>query len=116
MLPDGEFARESYFQDSTTRAFFGHAETAIGDQFKLVTGLRYSLEEKSGGVENLFWYDSAIVRAVLAAGGIPDDGTPRNGLDLIGTVYEKMLLAMTSLDIPRHSDIFHSSHQCEGVC
>lgn len=87
LLPDGEFARESYVQKSTTRAFFGHAETAIGDQFKLVTGLRYSLEEKSGGVRNMFWYDSAIVRAALAAGGIPDDGTPRNGLDLIGTVF-----------------------------
>jgi outer membrane receptor protein involved in Fe transport len=35
----------------------------------------------------LFWYDSAIARAVLAAAGVPDDGTPRNGLDLIGTYY-----------------------------
>lgn len=87
LLPDGEFAREFYFQESTTRALFGHAVTAISDRFSLVTGLRYSLEEKSGGVDNLFWYDSAIVRAALEASGIPDDGTPRNGLDLIGTVF-----------------------------
>ena len=87
LLPDGEFAREAYFQDSETIAAYGHTVTSLGDHFKLVAGLRLSIEDKEGGVDNLFWYDSAIVRAALELGGLPDDGTPRNGLDLIGTLF-----------------------------
>lgn len=87
LLPDGEFAHEIYRQDSTSFGIFAHASTELSDRFDLVTGLRYSIEDKDGGVENLFWYDSPIARAVLASLGVPDDGTPRNGLDLIGTVY-----------------------------
>lgn len=87
LLPNGEFAREAYFQDSETLAVFGHTVTRLSERFKLVAGLRLSIEDKEGGVDNLFWYDSPIVRAALEAGGLPDDGTPRNGLDLIGTVF-----------------------------
>ncbi len=87
LLPDGEFTREFYFQDTTTYALFAHARWDFSSDARLVTGIRYSIEDKDGGVDNLFWYDSAIVRAALEAAGIPDDGTPRNGLDLIGTVY-----------------------------
>jgi len=85
LLPDGEFSREIYEQDSTGSAVFVHATTTLSDRFDLVTGLRYDVIDKDGGVQNLFWYDSAIARATLAALGIPDDGTARNGLDIIGT-------------------------------
>jgi iron complex outermembrane receptor protein len=87
LLPTGEFTRENYAQDSTAYALFGHATTPLSGKFDLVTGLRYSDERKRGGVDNVFWYDSAIARAALAAAGVPDDGTPRNGLDLVGTRY-----------------------------
>lgn len=84
LLPDGEFSREIYEQDSTGFAVFAHATTRLSDKFDLVTGLRYDEIDKDGGVQNLFWYDSAVARATLAAAGIPDDGTPRNGLDVVG--------------------------------
>ena len=87
LLPDGEFTNEVYSQDSTTYGLFAHARTRLSDRFRLVSGLRLNREEKDGGADNRFWYDSAIVRAALEANGIEDDGTPRNGLDLIGTVY-----------------------------
>jgi iron complex outermembrane receptor protein len=87
LLDDGEFTSENYFQDSQSFGAFAHANFDLPRNFRLVAGARYSSEDKSGGVDNLFWYDSAIVRAVLASMGTPDDGTPRNGLDLIGTVY-----------------------------
>jgi iron complex outermembrane receptor protein len=87
LLDDGEFTTENYRQDSKSFGAFAHATFDLPRNFRLVAGLRFGIEDKSGGVENLFWYDSAIVRAALEAAGIPDDGTPRNGLDLIGTVY-----------------------------
>jgi iron complex outermembrane receptor protein len=87
LLPDGEFTREVYSQDSESFGAFAHGNIVLPANFQLVAGLRYSIEDKSGGVDNQFWYDSAIVRAALEAAGNPDDGTPRNGLDLIGTVY-----------------------------
>jgi outer membrane receptor protein involved in Fe transport len=87
LLPDGEFTREQYHQKSESRALFAHASIELTSALNLVTGLRYMVEDKQGGVTNLYWYDSAIARAVLAAAGVPDDGTPRNGLDLIGTLY-----------------------------
>ncbi len=87
LLPNGEFTKERYTQNSHHNALFAHASTTLSDKFTLGLGLRHSIDNKAGGVDNLFWYDSAIVRGVLAAAGIPDDGTPRNGLDLIGTVY-----------------------------
>ena len=87
LLPHGEFTRERYDQDSRSEAIYAHSTTNLSTSFKLILGLRYSVDEKTGGVANLYWYDSAIVRGALAAIGIPDDGTPRNGLDLIGTVY-----------------------------
>jgi len=85
LLPDGEFTRELYSQDSTGYAAFAHATIALSSAFDLVAGLRYDVIEKKGGVQNLFWYDSAIARATLAGLGIPDDGTARNGLDIVGT-------------------------------
>ncbi len=85
LLPDGEFSREIYNQDSSGFAIFAHATTTLSDKFDLVTGLRYDVIDKDGGVQNLFWYDSAVARATLAAAGIPDDGTARNGLDVVGT-------------------------------
>lgn len=85
LLPDGEFSREIYEQDTTGFAVFAHATTRLSDKFDLITGLRYDVIDKDGGVDNLFWYDSAIARAALAAAGIPDDGTARNGLDIVGT-------------------------------
>jgi len=87
LVPTGEFTRSDYTQDSDTLAAFAHANIGLTDRFDLTVGLRYSTEEKSGGADNQFWYDSAIVRAVLEAGGVPDDGTPRNGFDLFGTYY-----------------------------
>jgi iron complex outermembrane receptor protein len=87
LLQDGEFAQEHYQQRTYNRALFAHSSTDITDRFTLVAGLRYSVDDKSGGVDTLYWYDSAIARAVLAAFGVPDNGTPRNGLDLIGTYY-----------------------------
>ena len=69
LLQDGELSREIYQQDSTSFGVFAHATRELSDRFDLVTGLRYSIEDKEGGVENLFWYDSPIARAVLAAGG-----------------------------------------------
>lgn len=85
LLPDGEFTREIYDQKSTGFAVFAHATTTLSDKFDLITGLRYDDIDKDGGVDNLFWFDSAIARATLAAAGIPDDGTARNGLDIVGT-------------------------------
>lgn len=85
LLPDGEFTREIYSQDSSVYALFFHATKSLTGKFDLVSGLRYDIIEKNGGVENLFWYDSAIARATLANAGIPDDGTARNGLDVAGT-------------------------------
>jgi len=87
LVPDGEFARSAYTQDSDSLAAFAHATIGLSERFDLTAGLRYSIEEKSGGADNQFWYDSFIVRAVLEAAGLPDDGTPRNGFDLIGTFY-----------------------------
>jgi len=87
LLPVGELTREYYEQDSDTYALFGHTTTPLTAAISLDAGLRYSVENKDGGVDNAFWYDSAIVRAVRGALGIPDDGTPRNGLDLVGTEY-----------------------------
>ena len=87
LLDDGELSREFYQQDADNWALFAHGVTELTEHSNLVIGLRYNVEEKKGGVDNLYWYDSAIVRAVLAGLGIPDDGTPRNGLDLIGTTY-----------------------------
>ena len=87
LLPDGEFSNEYYFQDTKTYGLFAHARTRLTDRLRLITGIRFNREEKDGGVDNRFWYDSAIVRAALEAAGVPDDGTPRNGLDLTGTVY-----------------------------
>ena len=96
LLPDGEWSREFFSQDSDSYAIFGHAITTLKpDYFDLFLGLRYSIEEKDGAVDNVFWYDSAIVRAVLASQGIPDDGTPRNGFDLIGTLYSPSFNAST---------------------
>ncbi len=87
LLPVGEFTREFYSQDSDTYALFGHATTPLTATIYLDAGLRYSIENKDGGVDNAFWYNSPIVRGALAALGVPDDGTPRNGLDLVGTQY-----------------------------
>lgn len=87
LLPDGELAQEHYQQRTYDRAVFAHSSTDISDRFTLVAGLRYSVDDKAGGVDTLYWYDSPIARAVLAAFGVRDDGTPRNGLDLIGTYY-----------------------------
>jgi iron complex outermembrane receptor protein len=87
LLPDGKFAQEHYYQQTYNRAVFAHSSTEITTRFTVVAGLRYSVDDKAGGVDTLYWYDSAIARAVLAAFGVPDDGTPRNGLDLIGTYY-----------------------------
>lgn len=87
LVPDGEFTRSVYSQDSDSLAGFVHSNIGLSERFDLTAGIRYSIEEKSGGADNQFWYNSAIVRAVLEAGGLPDDGTPRNGFDLIGTFY-----------------------------
>ena len=87
LLQDGDFARERYQQQAYHRALFVHSATAVTDRFAVTAGLRYSVDDKAGGVETLYWYDSPIARAVLASMGVPDDGTPRNGLDLIGTLY-----------------------------
>lgn len=87
LFQDGEVTREHYYQDSRNSAIFAHSSTALTENFRLVLGLRYSEDRKSGGVDNQFWYDSAVARAVLAGAGVPDDGTPRNGLDVAGTVY-----------------------------
>ena len=87
LLPDGKLAQEHYRQQTTDRALFAHSSTNLSDRLTLVAGLRYSVDDKAGGVDTLYWYDSEIARSVLAAFGVPDDGTPRNGLDLIGTYY-----------------------------
>jgi hypothetical protein len=63
LLADGAFARERYQQRAYRRAVFVHSSTMATDRL------------------------AVIARAVLASMGIPDDGTPRNGLDLIGTFY-----------------------------
>jgi iron complex outermembrane recepter protein len=99
LLPDGEFTREHYFQDSSSRALYGHAAFRLTDKLRLVTGLRYMVEDKQGGVTNEYWYDSAIARAALAASGVPDDGTPRNGFDLIGTLYSPSFVAGIKDDV-----------------
>lgn len=85
LLPDGEFTREAYRQDSTGYAVFAHGSTLLSERLRLIAGLRHDVIEKEGGVDNLFWYDSLVARLALAAAGVPDDGTARNGLDLIGT-------------------------------
>ncbi len=85
LLPNGEFTREIYRQDSTGYAVFAHASAALSNRLRLVGGVRHDEIEKEGGVDNLFWYDSLVARLALAAAGVPDDGTARNGLDLIGT-------------------------------
>jgi len=87
LLPDGDYSKEVYQQDTDTFALFAHAVSNLTDSVDLVTGLRWSVEEKDGSVDNLFWYDSPIARAVLESFGVPDDGTPRNGFDIIGANY-----------------------------
>ena len=87
LLQDGDFARERYEQQAYHRALFVHSSTAVTDRLAVTAGLRHSVDDKSGGVDVQYWYDSAIARAVLASLGIPDDGTPRNGLDIAGTFY-----------------------------
>ena len=93
LVPHGVFSRSNYQQDSTSLAVFSHASIELSEKFVLTAGLRYSIEDKDGGVDNSYWYDSAIVRGVLAGAGIPDDGTPRNGFDLIGTLYSPSFTA-----------------------
>ena len=68
-------------------AVFAHSTIDLTDNLQLLLGGRYNIENQEGGVDVQYWYDSAIVRAVLESLGVPDDGTPRNGLDLIGTLY-----------------------------
>jgi outer membrane receptor protein involved in Fe transport len=87
LLPSGEYSRNRYIQDGDSVAVFAHANIGLTDRLDLTTGVRYSVEDKSGGADNQFWYDTAVVRSVLAAGGLPDDGTPRNGFDLVGTFF-----------------------------
>jgi len=93
LFQDGLVTRSAFQQDSETLALYAHMSFELTDKLNLTAGLRHSLEDKSGSVDNQFWYDSAIVRAVLALAGIPDDGTPRNGLDLIGTLYSPSFTA-----------------------
>jgi iron complex outermembrane receptor protein len=93
LVPTGEFTRSDYRQDSSTIAAFAHASISLTDKLSLTAGLRYSIEQKEGSVDNQYWYDSAIVRGVLASLGVPDNGTPRNGFDLIGTVYSPSFAA-----------------------
>jgi outer membrane receptor protein involved in Fe transport len=87
LLPTGEFTRESYVQTARAADLFAHASIPLSERVEMDVGLRYSSVSKRGGVDNLYWYDSAIARQTLATLGVPDDGTPRNGLDLAGTVY-----------------------------
>ncbi len=98
LLPDGEFTKERYTQQSTSTAAFAHASISLPHGLALVAGLRYSQENKHGGVVNSYWYDSPVARAALAAVGVPDDGTPRNGLDLIGTLYSPSFTAAVDDD------------------
>lgn len=95
LLPTGEFTREVYDQHSSGYAIFTHASVPVSDSWQLTAGLRYDVIDKEGGVNNLFWYDSAVARAALAAGGLPDDGTARNGLDLVGTFNSPSFTAAT---------------------
>jgi iron complex outermembrane receptor protein len=98
LLPDGEFTHENYRQDSDGYALYADATTTLSDRFDLDTGVRYNVEHKTGGVDNTYWYDSAIVRGFRAALGIPDDGTPRNGFDLVGTKYSPSFSTSTRGD------------------
>ncbi|MGW8368494.1 MAG: TonB-dependent receptor, partial [Gammaproteobacteria bacterium] len=87
LLADGQLSRATFTQDSKSLALFAHADIGLTDRLSLIVGLRSTVEDKKGGADNSYWYDSPIVRQVLADQGVPDDGTPRNGFDLIGTVY-----------------------------
>jgi len=87
LAPVGSFSVESFEEKATSWAVFAHAVTPLTDKWDLILGLRYSEDHKKGGFDALYWYDSAIVRAVLAGMGVEDDGTPRNGFDLIGAPY-----------------------------
>ena len=98
LTPDGSVSIESYQQDSESWAVFGHTVTPLNENWSLIAGLRYSEEDKDGEVDNAFWYDSAIVRFALAGMGIPDDGTHRNGFDLIGAPFSPSFSAKTQDD------------------
>lgn len=129
LVPDGTFTQSRYQQDSTSLAAFAHSSIELSDRLALTAGLRYSIEDKDGGVQNLFWYDSPIVRAVFASMGIPDDGTPRNGFDLIGTLYSPSFSAglrseettgLISLSYQRTPDLliyggYHRGFKAGGV-
>ena len=87
LLPDGELTHEKYNQDSESYAIYSHLTWDIDNDFQIVGGLRYSVEDKSGGVDILYWYNSPIAPFLSVVAGFPNDGTPRNGLDVIGVEY-----------------------------
>nr|WP_276206943.1 TonB-dependent receptor [Oceanicoccus sagamiensis] len=87
LLPNGSITQEKYQQDSDSYALYSHLSWDINTELQLVGGLRYSVEDKSGSVDIRYWYDSPISPLLTAIGGFPNDGTPRNGLDIIGVEY-----------------------------
>jgi iron complex outermembrane receptor protein len=87
LLPDGQLSTATFSQESKSFGLFMHVDIGLTERLSLITGARYALDEKEGGADNTYWYDSAIVRQALESMGTPDDGTPRNGFDLVETFY-----------------------------
>ncbi len=80
---------DGYYQRASSAAAFIHTQTEFEAGWTLVAGLRYSIDQKDGGYDQLYWYDSELARAIVATGaaGTPPSGdanTPRNALDLFG--------------------------------
>nr|WP_282596063.1 TonB-dependent receptor [Spongiibacter thalassae] len=83
---------EHYYQDAESAAVFFHTQTMLNEAWTLVAGLRYSVDEKSGGYDNIYWYNSPAAQAIVNSGatGAPPSGdasTPRNAFDVAGLYW-----------------------------
>ena len=111
LFPAGgeKIIEDNYYQDATSAAAFVHAQADLGAGWTAIAGLRYSRDEKEGGYDQLYWYDSLLSRLIINTGllgPVPsgDASTPRNALDLFGIYnspsfydeYEKGVLTSTA--------------------
>lgn len=71
--PLGQYTDEEMTSETESVAIFSHANIDLNDRWKLVTGLRYSEEEKSGSFGYNFFDSSVASYNVTTAGALTGD-------------------------------------------